>query len=160
MVLVTTKSGREGRPQVTYNGSASYRVLSKRLETLTPYEFVALQIENFPDYKDTYFRQGNDADGNPYKYQTIDDYKNLSSDEYVDWQSEAFRPTWSQNHEVSVRGGNKNSQYSVSFSHFDENGIFTNSGYKKDNARVKIFQKITNWMSFTGSLNYTNYVNL
>ena len=50
VVLVTTKSGREGRPQVTYNGSASYRVLSKRLETLTPYEFVALQLENFPDY--------------------------------------------------------------------------------------------------------------
>lgn len=157
VVLVTTKSGREGRPQVTYNGSASYRVLSKRLETLTPYEFVALQLENFPDYKDTYFNQGTDADGNPYKYQSIEDYKNLSQDEYVDWQSEAFRPTWSQNHEVSVRGGNKNSQYSVSFSHFDENGIFTNSGYKKDNARVKISQKITNWMSFTGSLNYTNY---
>lgn len=157
VVLVTTKSGREGRPQVTYNGSASYRVLSRRLQTLTPYEFVALQIENYPEYQTTYFNPGNDANGNPYKYQSIEDYKNLSSDEYIDWQSEAFRPTWSQNHEVSVRGGNKNSQYTVSFSHFDENGIFTNSGYKKDNARVKIFQKITNWISFTGSLNYTNY---
>lgn len=157
VVLVTTKSGREGRPQVSYNGSASYRVLSKRLKTLTPYEFVSLQIENFSEYKDLYFRSGNDADGNPYKYQSIEDYKNLSPDEYIDWQDEAFRPTWSQNHEVSVRGGNKTSQYTVSFSHFDENGIFTNSGYTKDNARVKIFQKITNWMSFTGSLNYTNY---
>ena len=157
VVLVTTKSGREGRPQVTYNGSASYRVLSKRLETLTPYEFVALQLETYPEYETTYFRMGSDADGNPYKYQSLEDYRNLPADEYVDWQSEAFRPTWSQSHDVSVRGGTKNSQYSVSFSHFDENGIFANSGYVKDNARVKIFQKITNWLTFTGSLNYTNY---
>ena len=157
VVLVTTKSGREGRPQVTYNGSASYRVLSKRLETLTPYEFVALQIENFSDYKDLYFRSGTDAEGNPYKYQSIEDYKNLDSSEYVDWQAEAFNPTWSQSHDISIRGGNKTAQYSVSFSHFDENGIFANSGYVKDNARVKIFQKITKWMSFTGSLNYTSY---
>ena len=157
VVLVTTKSGREGRPQVTYNGSASYRVLSKRLQTLTPYEFVALQLENFSEYKDLYFKAGNDENGNPYKYQSLEDYKHLDSSEYVDWQSEAFRPTWSQSHDVSVRGGNKTSQYTVSFSHFDENGIFANSGYVKDNARIKIFQKVTNWLSFTGSLNYTNY---
>ena len=156
VVLVTTKSGREGRPQVSYNGSASYRVLSKRLELLTPYEFVALQDETFA-YGSQYFMSGNDADGIPYKYQSLEDYKNLDPSEYVDWQNEAFRPTWSQSHDVSIRGGTKNSQYSVSYSHFAENGIFVNSGYKKDNARIKIQQKITNWLTFTGSLNYTNY---
>ena len=156
VVLVTTKSGREGHPQVTYNGSASYRVLSKRLELLTPYEFVLLQDETF-NYGSQYFASGTDADGKPYKYQSIEDYKNLDSSEYVDWQNEAFRPTWSQSHDVSIRGGTKNAQYSVSFSHFDENGIFVNSGYVKDNARVKIQQKITNKVTFTGSLNYTNY---
>lgn len=156
VVLVTTKSGREGQPQVSYNGSASYRVLSKRLELLTPYEFVALQDETF-GYGSQYFMAGTDADGNPYKYQSIEDYRNLDPSEYVDWQSEAFRPTWSQNHDISIRGGTKNAQYSVSFSHFDENGIFVNSGYVKDNARIKIQQKITKWLTFSGSLNYTNY---
>lgn len=156
VVLVTTKSGREGTPRISYNGSASYRVLSKRLELLSPYEFVALQAELGTKYAETYFRTGEDAYGKPYKYQSLEDYKNLASDEWVDWQSEAFRPTWSQSHDVSVRGGNKSSRYSVSFSHFDENGIFVNSGYKKDNARVKISQKITKWLSFEGSLNYTN----
>ena len=157
VVLVTTKSGREGAPQVTYNGSASYRVLSRKLETLTPYDFVSLQLEVYPEYAATYFNTGTDENGNPYKYQSLEDYRNLPADEYVDWQSEAFRPTWSQSHDVSIRGGNKTAQYTVSFSHFDENGIFANSGYKKDNARVKLSQKITNWLTFTGSLNYTNY---
>ena len=134
VVLVTTKSGREGQPQVTYNGSASYRVLSKRLETLTPYEFVSLQLETYPEYASTYFNAGTDENGNPYKYQSLEDYKNLSADEYVDWQSEAFRPTWSQSHDVSVRGGNKTSQYTVSFSHFDENGICVEKTWDAPNA--------------------------
>ena len=157
VVLVTTKSGREGRPQVTYNGSASYRVLSKQLEMITPYDFVALQLEtNYSKYKDTYFRSGNDADGNPYKYQSLDDYRNLDASEWVNWQDEAFRPTWSQNHDVSVRGGTKESQYTISFSHYDENGIFTNSSFARNTARVKIQQKITKWLTFQGSLNYTS----
>ena len=157
VVLVTTKSGREGRPQVTYNGSASYRLLSNKLELLSPYDFVALQMDVNPTkYGDTYFKAGEDADGNPYKYQSLEDYRNIDKSEWIDWQNEAFRPTWSQNHDVSIRGGNKESQYTVSFSHFDENGIFTNSGYSRNNARVKIQQKINKWLTFTGSLNYTN----
>ena len=157
VVLVTTKSGREGRPQVTYNGSASYRVLSKRLEMITPYDFVALQLENNPEkYQYTYFKAGNDPDGNPYKFQSLEDYRNIDPSDVVDWQGEAFRPTWSQNHDVSVRGGTKDSQYTVSFSHFDENGIFTNSSFARNTARVKIQQKITKWLTFQGSLNYTS----
>ena len=29
VVLITTKSGKTGRPTITYNGSASYRKISK-----------------------------------------------------------------------------------------------------------------------------------
>jgi hypothetical protein len=154
VVLVTTKSGREGKAQVTYNGSASYRVLAKRMELLSPYDFVKLQLEINPSrYGTTYFNIGEDEKGEAYKYQSIDDYKGVDG---VDWQKEAFRPTWSQNHDVSVSGGAKGTSYTASFSHFDENGIFTNSGYWKNSARVKLRQKINDWIKFDGSINYTN----
>lgn len=155
VVLVTTKSGKEGLPQISYNGSASYRQLSKRLETISAYDFVSLQLETNPSkYGDTYFKSGNDENGVPYKYQSLEDYRNFP--DAIDWQKEAFRPTWSQNHDISVRGGTKASQYTISYSYFDEDGIFVNSGYKKHNARVKIRQEITNWLIVDGSLNYTN----
>lgn len=155
VVLVTTKSGIEGAPQISYNGSATYRVLSKRVELLSPYEFVKLQVESNPTkYGSTYYKLGEDSDGEKYVYQTAEDY--LAPGIGIDWQDEAFRPTWSQNHDVSIRGGVKDSKYTVSFSHFDEDGIFANSGYRKDNARVKIFQKVTNWLNLDFSLNYTN----
>lgn len=155
VVLVTTKSGKEGLPQISYNGSASYRQLSKRLETINAYDFVSLQLETNPSkYGETYFKSGNDENGVPYKYQSLEDYRDFP--DAIDWQKEAFRPTWSQNHDISVRGGTKASQYTISYSYFDEDGIFVNSGYKKYNARVKIRQEITNWLIVDGSLNYTN----
>ena len=155
VVLVTTKSGIDGRPQISYNGSATYRLLSKRVELLSPYQFVKLQVEANPTkYGTTYYKLGEDSDGNAYTYQSAEDY--LAEGIGIDWQNEAFRPTWSQNHDISVRGGTKDSKYTISFSHFDEDGIFTNSGYRKDNARVKLFQKVTKWLNIDFSINYTN----
>ncbi|MDE5622725.1 MAG: carboxypeptidase-like regulatory domain-containing protein, partial [Alistipes sp.] len=98
VVMVTTKSGKKGRPVVTYSGSMSYRKISQTLALLSPYEFVRLQTEAWPDkFGTTYYRSGNDSDGIPYRYQTLDDYVGVAG---VDWQSETFRPTWSQDHNV------------------------------------------------------------
>ena len=156
VVLITTKSGREGRPQVTYNGSASYRQISKTLDVLSPYDFVVLQTELKSEYADRYYRQGNDSAGVPYRFQSLNDY--LNGYEGIDWQNEAFRPTWSQNHDVSVSGGTKDSKYTVSFSHFDENGIFKNSGYQKTTARAKFSQNIFKWLTLDLTVNYANTI--
>ena len=40
VVMVTTKSGKVGRPVVSYNGSATYRKITKQLDLLNAYEFV------------------------------------------------------------------------------------------------------------------------
>lgn len=154
VVLVTTKSGRNGRPEVTYNGSASYRILAKQLEVLDPYEFVKLQLELNPNrYGTRYFNVGEDSKGQPYKYQSMEDYLGV---EGVKWQDEAFRPTWSQNHDISVRGGSKDSQYNISFSHFDEDGLFKANTFRKNTARIKFTQNIFKWLRFDASVNYTN----
>lgn len=153
VIVVTTKSGREGRPQISYNGSVSYRSLSKKLDVLSAYEFVKLQMEAFPTkYANTYYSTNLDDDGNPYKYTSLDDYKNVAG---IDWQDEAFNDTWSQSHDISIMGGTKDSQYSLSFSHFDEDGIFTNSGYTKNTGRFKLFQKVNKWANFNVSVSYT-----
>ncbi|MFA6859304.1 MAG: TonB-dependent receptor [Bacteroidales bacterium] len=153
VVLVTTKSGIDGKPQIMYNGSASYRKISKTLDVMSPYDFVKLQVEVDPaKYGSTYYKAGNDEDGNPYAYQSAEDY---ISETGIDWQDEAFRETWSQNHDISIIGGNKNSKYTLSYSHFGEDGIFKNSGYAKNTARGRITQKVTKWLTVDATVNYT-----
>ena len=48
VVLVTTKSGKIGKPTVTYSGSASYRKISKTLDLLNNYEFAKFQQDSIP----------------------------------------------------------------------------------------------------------------
>lgn len=153
VILVTTKEGREGKAQITYNGSGSFRKLSKRLDVLSPKDFVDLQMNVNPArYATTYYKPGNDENGNPYKYQSLADYENVKG---IDWQEQAFRTTWSQNHDISLSGGQKGSSYAFSYTHFDETGIFKNSGFRKDAARVKVSRTISSWLKFSGSVNYT-----
>ena len=159
VILVTTKDGHAGNAEISYNGSASYSILSSRLDMLTPYEFVDLQVELY-DYmaedkknKNPYFREGNDSDGNPRRFQTLDDYIGV---EGIDWQDEAFRPTWSQSHDVSIRGGVKTTQYLLSFSHYDKDGIFVNSSLAKDNARLKLKQQIFKWLTLNATVDYSS----
>lgn len=154
VVMVTTKSGKVGRPVVTYNGSASYRQISKTLDLLSPYEFVKLQTEAWPDkFGTTYYRAGSDDDGIPYRYQSIEDYRNVKG---VDWQNETFRPTWSQDHNVSISGGNDKTKYAFSFADFLENGIFKNSAFNKVTAKMRVSHKISKAVSVEATVNYAN----
>lgn len=151
VVLITTKSGKSGKPIVTYNGSATYRKISKTLDLLSPYEFVKLQGEVKPELLTGYYQEGNDADGTPYRYQSLDDYIGLSG---VDWQGETFNPTWSQDHNFSLMGGSDNTKYNASFSRYIENGIFKNSGFDKTTAKFRLDQKINKKVSFNVTVNY------
>ncbi len=151
VVMITTKSGKVGKPTVSYNGSASYRKISKMLDVLSPYEFVKLQGEVNKQYLNTYFREGNDENGNPYRYQSMEEYLNV---EPVDWQKETFNPTWSQDHNISLSGGSESTTYNVSFSRYDENGIFKNSGFDKTTAKARFTQKMLKNLTLDATINY------
>ncbi len=151
VVLISTKSGKIGKPIINYNGSASYRKISKKLDVLSPYEFVKLQGEVNSKYSDSYFKTGNDDDENPYRYQSLDDYIGVSG---VNWQDETFNPTWSQDHSLSIMGGTEDTKYNASFSRYIENGIFKNSGFNKTTGKFRLDQKLSKSLSFNFTVNY------
>ena len=151
VVLITTKSAKVGKTTVTYNGSATYRKISKTLDLLSPYEFARLQGDIDPKYKDTYYKEGEETEGVPYKYQTLDDYIGVAG---VDWQGETFNPTWSQDHNVTIMGGTDNTKYNGSLSRYVENGIFKNSGFDRTTAKFRLDQKINKKVSFNLTVNY------
>lgn len=102
-------------------------------------------------YTDTYYKLGNDDDGIPHRYQTLDDYIGLGG---VDWQNETFNPTWSQDHNLSITGGDEKTTYSLLFTRYNENGIFNNSGFDRTTAKFRIKQKLTKKISFDATVNY------
>lgn len=150
VVLITTKSGKTGKPIITYNGSASYRKISKTLDVLSPYEFVKLQGEVNSSYTNSYYKDKND-DGSIPKYRTLDDYIGVDG---VDWQAETFNPTWSQDHNVTITGGTNDTKYNASFSRYIENGIFNNSGFDRTTAKLRFNHKLTKNITSDATVNY------
>lgn len=132
--------------------AASYRKISKTLDVLSPYEFVKLQGEVNNDLLSSYIsdKEFDDA-GKPIRYHSLEDYVGVKG---VDWQEETFNPTWSQDHNFSLRGGSNDTQYNAAFSRYVENGIFNNSGFDKTTAKFRIDQKINKNISFNATINY------
>lgn len=151
VVLITTRQGKDSKPIINYKGSASHRNIANKLSLLSPYEFVKLQVENNADFAGTYYKEGNDENGNPYRYQSLDDYIGVGG---VDWQDETFNPTWSQDHNITITGGNDKSKYAGTFSRYNEEGIFNNSGFDRTTMKLRFDQKLSKKVSFNATFNY------
>ena len=66
----------------------------------------------------------------------------------VDWQSEAFQKGITQNHQLSVSGGNNQTKYSVSGNYYNQEGIIKNTGFERMSGRVNLTSKISSKSRF------------
>ena len=104
VIIVTTKSGKEGKVQVDFGASFGFKKVTKMTEVMSPYDFVAYQREiGSLDY------------GN---YNDMDIWKSIDG---IDYQDEIFGRTGNQQqYNVNVAGGSKQLTYSVSYAHNEE----------------------------------------
>ena len=141
VIIVTTKSGSEGKTQVNFNASLGYKKVSKLVKTMSPYDYAYYQYElGSTDY------------GN---YNDLDIWKSI---EGRDYQDEVFGRTGNQKqYNVNVSGGTKDIKYNIGFSHNDEKSIMQGSGYAKNNVNAKINANLNKWLSldFNGRMAFT-----
>lgn len=122
VIIVTTKSGHEGKTQVDFGASFGYKQVTKMTKVLSPYDYVAYQHE-----------LGSQDYGN---YSDMDIWKSV---EGYDWQDEIFGRSGNQTqYNANVSGGTKQLKYNVSYSHNDEKSIMLGSGFNKDNINAKL----------------------
>lgn len=134
VVLITTKSGRKNaKTSVNYNGYTGVRTIAKKLDVMSPYDFVQYQYElyNRDGYQDLI-----DKFVSLYgTYSDIDQYKTIQT---RDWQEEVFgKEAFNFTHNLNISGGNTNSAFTLSLNHVEEDGIMINSGYKRNMANFK-----------------------
>jgi len=163
VIMVTTKRGKEGIPTITYNGWYGLQENTKRVTSLSPYEFVKLQNEIDPvRTKNLYF-----ADN-----KTLESYANVKG---INWENEVTRVAPMQNHYVNLMGGNKKTKYSASLSYNGQDGILLNSGFNRLQGKFALDQEVSdrlkvgitatysgvkNYGSPTSTGNFSNEINL
>ena len=141
VIIVTTKSGKEGKTQVSFNASFGIKKVTKLVKTMSPYDYAYYQYE-----------LGSEEYGN---YNDLDIWKSV---EGTDFQDVIFGRTGQQKqYNVNVSGGTKDIKYNVSFAHNDEKSIMLGSGYAKNNINAKINATLNKWftLDFNGRMAFT-----
>lgn len=134
VVIITTKSGKGGKTQVTYNGSFGWRKIAKKMDVLDPYDFVMWQWERNKLNPDTSFTRNYGT-----TWDTMANYKNAP---FINWQEEVFgRKAGYQNHNVAVSGGSQATTFNLSLTANKEDGIQMETGFDRKIANFKLDHK-------------------
>lgn len=149
VILVTTKSGKEGKVKVTFNASVGFNKLYGETDVLSPYEFVYYQRELDPSDNAGWF-------GKYGRWEDIDIYK---SQEGTNWQKKLFSRTGvKQSYNLGMTGGTKDMRYSISYTHDDESYIMKTSKFRRDNLNLKLSKDIRQNLTLDFNVKMTNTI--
>lgn len=136
VVLITTKSAKGGKTQVSYNGYIQGKKLLRKIDVMNPYEFVMFNYEKAAmrnSISSFEKRFGAFGDLDLYKYQ-----------EAADYQDEMFgHPDLSQSHNISITGGNDKTKFSLSGTYINDGSLMKDNGYNRFNLNFKLNHEIT-----------------
>jgi len=143
VVVITTKRGKAGPPQISYEGYIGYQQIPKTLPTVNLQQIATVlnaradvwQYDHRPEY------------ANP---------KYLGAG--TNWQKELFRSAPQSNHSLTINGGDDRTQYLFSLGYFNQEGIALGSDFKRYSVRLNLDNKTTNWLKIGTSIQFANVV--
>jgi len=141
VILVTTKKGRRGALNLSYNGSYGVSHVARRLDLLNATQYATIINEGYAN------------DGKPVKFANPSQF-GIGTD----WQDTIFNTGERQSHEFSINGGNDKSTYYASFGYFDQIGTVMGdiSNYKRINARLNSTHKVLDFLTVGQTFLYTH----
>ncbi len=139
VVLVTTKQGKAGKPNVTIGVKFSWQQVTKKMDMLNSVQLAELANEVA------------DNDGNE-RNPVFAGLNNLAKIN-TDWQDEIFRTAPMQNYDFSISGGSDKTKYFVSGNLQLQDGIIIGSDFGKGTFRVNLNQEINKWLKMGLSTN-------
>jgi len=162
VIMITTKKGTVGAPVVRYNGYYGIQSNTKKMALMDPYEFVRYQLD-----VDSIPQNGDPTGGsyqiydiysatlNPTGTKTLESYRVAG----IDWQDEIFRVAPMQSHDISLRGGTKETKYSITTSYLNQDGTLIASSFKRYQSRFTLDQVLNKKLKFGVNVNYSNIIN-
>ncbi|MDR2564098.1 MAG: TonB-dependent receptor [Prevotellaceae bacterium] len=158
VIIVTTKRGKAGVPQISYSGNVAVQAIGANYKMMDAAEYMTVNnrylLEKWRrDYGQgvyagyvtakTPFVAWEDFVTNPSKLYSDAE---IASAKTTNWMEEITRPGFQQSHNVSITGGGEKSKYLASINYFDQKGVIKNSNMKRLTA------------NFNGDYDFSQYV--
>jgi len=154
VIIITTKRGIKGKSRVSYDTYVSMNRLQRHLRALNAQEFMDvynLAYKNAQKYDSAGFAQGKYVANNPANFPKLFDAsgKPLYN---TNWEKEVYKPSWSNNHQLTLQGGSEKSTYSLSAGYLDQNGLMIQSWFKRYSLRFTMDNDVNKWLRIGGSM--------
>lgn len=131
VILITTKKGKAGETKVTLGTLLTIQDEPKHMPLM-----------NLPQY--AAFRNELSAAGGTGTEIEFSDPSVLGPG--TDWQSELYRKTLLQKHEVALSGGTERTTFYMSGEFFDQNGVVPGSGFRRYSTRLNLENQARSWL--------------
>jgi TonB-linked SusC/RagA family outer membrane protein len=142
VILISTKKGKKGGNSIDYQYSGGFSNSAKQLDLLNAKQWARLQKDYFlnkPGYSDE-------------QIATLGPGYN--------WQQAVLQTGITQNHSISISGGDEKSQYFISGNYLNQEGVVLNSGLKRFVGRANydrtVFPGLRIGVNITGSQSTQN----
>ena len=139
VIIVNMKKGKEGAPKINFKATAGISNLPKKLYVMDLRQ-MASYISDLGIAK---YSQG---------YLANPDVLGKGTD----WQEALFRTGIKQEYNLSVRGGSKGVNYSVSGGYYTEDGIVINNDFGRFTLRASIDVKAYKWLDLGTTINISH----
>ncbi len=170
VIIITTKKGKKGKIQLDYNGYYGFLTIQNKLELMNGAEYA--------DYVRQSYRAAGKYSSNVPNMALDKTLPSFTSDDYT-WQSIAMAYDEDGNydrtkvrssaewwkyveqtgmvtdHQLNVRGGGDNAQYSFSANYYKTDGIYKQQDYQRYSFRLNIDAQATNWLKLGGQSSFT-----
>jgi TonB-linked SusC/RagA family outer membrane protein len=128
VILITTKKGKRNRNTVSYQASYSVQKINRKLELLNADEWASLYEELDESHKSPYTQYPGSG---------------LLTGKGADWQEAMLRTGHTQNHQLSVSGGDENHRFLLSGNYTGQEGIIRNTGLERYTGRVNLDKDVS-----------------
>ncbi len=132
VIIITTKKGKEGKGQVSFDANFSLSQLYNKIDLATGSQYAMLRAEAL-------------SNGGNSVPPELEDY--MSFGKGTDWQDEITRNAFTKNYNVSFRGGSDKLSYFLSANNINQEGIVLKTNYKRTSLRLNTSYKAKKWLT-------------
>ncbi len=159
VIVITTKRGREGKPQIRYDNNFTFKIrphyTDRSVDVLNSRERMQLSRELFADhyeYPSNSPMVGYEGLVNQLYKGTITDDEFKRQVAYLetvntDWFDLLTHNSFSQQHTVSMNGGSERGTYYASIGYTDNDDVVKGTKNKRYNAMLNLDTRFTKWFS-------------
>ncbi|MCD8029272.1 MAG: TonB-dependent receptor [Bacteroides sp.] len=146
IILITTKSGKQGKTTVNYNTYLSFDKLSKKLnmmanaEEFVKYQYELAELQGKTTQWSNVFDNSLGVDSPDFYTGAYGRISQRYGDDYaIDWQDEVFGGSvLTQTHNVSISTGTDKTQVLLSYNYSAQDGLLANHSVNKSTIRTKV----------------------